>query len=376
MNICVCIKQVPDTNEIKVDPVTHTLVRKGVPSIVNPFDTYAQEVGVRLKEKLGGKVVVISMGPEQAKEAIKTCLSVGADAGYLISSRKFGGSDTLATSYILSEAIKAVEEKEGLKFDLILCGKQAVDGDTAQVGPEIAEHLGLPQITYALDIIEKDGDIQVKRECDEGYDMISTQLPAVVTVVRLPYEPRYPTIKSKMAAKKKEIPVLTEEDIPAISLERCGLSGSPTKVKKTYTPVTEKNGVKLEGMEAEDAAKEAIQSPLLETSIEGARGVIINITGGSNLGLHEVNTAAELVQRSVDPEANIIFGAVIDESLDEDITITVIATGFEKEEDKVPSLGDLTSKTWTPKTSSIGTDTTSSNGDLDIPTFLRKNKSK
>ena len=116
MNICVCIKQVPDTNEIKVDPVTHTLVRKGVPSIVNPFDTYAQEVGVRLKEKLGGKVVVISMGPEQAKEAIKTCLSVGADAGYLISSRKFGGSDTLATSYILSEAIKAVEEKEGLKF--------------------------------------------------------------------------------------------------------------------------------------------------------------------------------------------------------------------------------------------------------------------
>ena len=225
MNICVCIKQVPDTNEIKVDPVTHTLVRKGVPSIVNPFDTYAQEVGVRLKEKLGGKVVVISMGPEQAKEAIKTCLSVGADAGYLISSRKFGGSDTLATSYILSEAIKAVEEKEGLKFDLILCGKQAVDGDTAQVGPEIAEHLGLPQIT----------------------------------VVRLPYEPRYPTIKSKMAAKKKEIPVLTEEDIPAISLERCGLSGSPTKVKKTYTPVTEKNGVKLEGMEAEDAAKEVVK---------------------------------------------------------------------------------------------------------------------
>ena len=274
MNICVCIKQVPDTNEIKVDPVTHTLVRKGVPSIVNPFDTYAQEVGVRLKEKLGGKVVVISMGPEQAKEAIKTCLSVGADAGYLISSRKFGGSDTLATSYILSEAIKAVEEKEGLKFDLILCGKQAVDGDTAQVGPqisehlgipvlsyaqEIAEHLGLPQITYALDIIEKDGDIQVKRECDEGYDMISTQLPAVVTVVRLPYEPRYPTIKSKMAAKKKEIPVLTEEAIPAINLERCGLSGSPTKVKKTYTPVTEKNGVKLQDIEAEDAAKQVVK---------------------------------------------------------------------------------------------------------------------
>ena len=379
MNICVCIKQVPDTNEIKVDPVTHTLVRKGVPSIVNPFDTYAQEVGVRLKEKLGGKVVVISMGPEQAKEAIKTCLSVGADAGYLISSRKFGGSDTLATSYILSEAIKAVEEKEGLKFDLILCGKQAVDGDTAQVGPEIAEHLGLPQITYALDIIEKDGDIQVKRECDEGYDMISTQLPAVVTVVRLPYEPRYPTIKSKMAAKKKEIPVLTEEDIPAISLERCGLSGSPTKVKKTYTPVTEKNGVKLEGMEAEDAAKEAIQSPLLETSIEGAKGVIINITGGEDLGLHEVNTAAELVQRSVDPEANIIFGTVTDPNMTDEIQITVIATGFEKNE-PISSIGvdNIVSKTWEKKINSIpaSSETNSSQNDLDIPSFLRKNKNK
>ena len=127
---------------------------------------------------------------------------------------------------------------------------------------------------------------------------------------------------------------------------------------------------------AEDAAKQAIQSPLLETSIEGARGVIINITGGSNLGLHEVNTAAELVQRSVDPEANIIFGAVIDESLDEDIVITVIATGFEKEEDKVPSIGDITSKSWTPKTSTIASDTTNASGDLDIPTFLRKNKGK
>ncbi|MCI6858292.1 MAG: electron transfer flavoprotein subunit beta/FixA family protein [Eubacterium sp.] len=259
MNICVCVKQVPDTNEIKVDPVTHTLVRKGVPSVVNAFDTYAQEVGVRLKEKLGGKLIVISMGPEQAKDAIKTCLAVGADGGYLVSSKKFGGSDTLATSYILSEAIKAVEEKEGFKFDLILCGKQATDGDTAQVGPEIAEHLGIPQITYALDIIENDGEIQVKRECDEGYDLISTKLPAVITVVKLPYEPRYPTIKSKMAAKKKEIPVLTEDDIPSIDPERCGLGGSPTKVKKTYTPVTEKNGVVLQGLEPEDAAKQVVK---------------------------------------------------------------------------------------------------------------------
>lgn len=259
MNICVCIKQVPDTNEIKVDPVTHTLIRKGVPSIVNPFDMYAQEVGVRLKEKAGGRLVVISMGPAQAAQALKSCLAVGADAAYLISSRSFGGSDTLATSYILSESIKAVEEKEGLKFDLILCGKQATDGDTAQVGPEIAEHLDLPQVTYALDIIEKDGEIQVKREQDAGYDMISTKLPAVVTVVKLPYEPRYPTLKTRMEAKKKEIPVLTEAEIPAIDLAMCGLKGSPTRVKKTYSPVREKQGVKLSGKDPVQAANEVVR---------------------------------------------------------------------------------------------------------------------
>lgn len=259
MNICVCIKQVPDTNEIKVDPVTHTLIRKGVPSIVNPFDMYAQEVGVRLKEKSGGRLVVISMGPPQAAQALRSCLAVGADAAYLISSRSFGGSDTLATSYILSESIKAVEEKEGLRFDLILCGKQATDGDTAQVGPEIAEHLDLPQVTYALDIIEKDGEIQVKREQDAGYDMISTKLPAVVTVVKLPYEPRYPTLKTRMEAKKKEIPVLTEAEIPTIDLTMCGLKGSPTRVKKTYSPVREKQGVKISGKDPVQAADEVVK---------------------------------------------------------------------------------------------------------------------
>ena len=259
MNICVCIKQVPDTNEIKIDPVKHTLIRAGVPSIVNPFDTYAQEVGVRLKEKLGGRLVVITMGPPQAKEAIRSCLSVGADAGYLISGRKFGGSDTLATSYILSEAIKAVEEKEGVKFDLILCGKQAIDGDTAQVGPEIAEHLGIPQVTYALDIQEVDGDLQVKRECDAGYDIISVKLPAVVTVVKLPYEPRYPTYRTRKEARTKEIPVLAEADLTTIDLDRCGLGGSPTKVKSTYTPVREKTGMTIRGMGAEAAAAKLVE---------------------------------------------------------------------------------------------------------------------
>ena len=253
MNILVCVKQVPDTNEIKIDPETHTLVRAGVPSIVNPFDTYALEAGVQIKEAVGGKVVVVSMGPEQAADALKTCLSVGADAAYLVSGREFGGSDTLATSFILSHVVKAVEEKEGAPFDLILCGKQAVDGDTAQVVPELAEHLGLPQITYAMDLTVEDGAIQVKRECDEGYDLMTTSLPAVVTVVKLPTEPRYPTIRSKMAAKKKPIPVLTAEDLK-IDVARCGLKGSPTKVKSTYTPSREKNGMKIAGLPADEAA--------------------------------------------------------------------------------------------------------------------------
>ncbi len=254
MNICVCIKQVPDTNEIRIDPNTHTLVRAGVPSIVNPFDMYALEAAVRLKEKLGGYVYVISMGPMQALSAIRSCLAVGADEGYLVSGRRFGGSDTLATSYILSEAIRTVEKREGIRFDLILAGKQAVDGDTAQVPPGIAEHLGLPQVTYALGIEEKDGKVLVRRDCDSGYDIISVGLPAVITVVRLPYEPRYPSIGPWLAAKKHEIKILSEEDLTTVDLEKCGLRGSPTKVKKTYTPVKEKSGLILSKEPADEAA--------------------------------------------------------------------------------------------------------------------------
>jgi electron transfer flavoprotein alpha/beta subunit len=163
MNILVCIKQVPDTTEIKINPETNTLMREGVPSIVNTFDAYALELGVRLKEKHGGKVTVMSMGPDQAKAALKECLSVGADEAYLLSDRAFGGSDTLATSFILASFASHLEKEKG-KFDLILCGKQAIDGDTGQVGPEMAEHLGLAQVTYAADIRVEDGKTLVKRE--------------------------------------------------------------------------------------------------------------------------------------------------------------------------------------------------------------------
>ena len=257
MNILVCVKQVPDTTEIKIDPVTNTLIRAGVPSIVNPFDAYALEVAVRLKEAAGGKVTVMAMGPEQAKAALKECLSVGADQAYLVSGREFGGSDTLATSYVLSCAIKAVEKEAREKFDVIFCGKQAIDGDTGQVGPELAEHMGYPQITYASDVTYEDDMLQVKRECDDGYDYLTCDLPCVITVVKTPFDPRYPSIRSKMAANKAVIPTIGVAEIE-IDTALCGLKGSPTKVKKTFTPVRDKHGIKIEGKEAPEAAKDLV----------------------------------------------------------------------------------------------------------------------
>lgn len=261
MNSCVCVKQVPDTAEIRIDPERHTLVRAGVPSILNPFDAYALEAAVRLKEQKGGKVTVISMGPVQAQEMLKECLAVGADEAYLISGKGFCGSDTLATSYALSRAIRTVEARTGIEFDLILCGKQAIDGDTAQVGPALAEHLGIPQVTCALDVcVEKSRkELLVKRECEMGYDRIAVRLPAVVTVTRIPYEPRFPTIRTKLAAKKREIPVLAESDLSELVFERCGFSGSPTKVKTTYPVMRKKKGVIWRGLSPEEAAEKLVE---------------------------------------------------------------------------------------------------------------------
>jgi len=254
MRILVCVKQVPDTTEIKIDPVTNTLIRAGVPSIVNPFDAFALEVAARIKDvNPGTTITVVSMGPEQAKEALKSCLAVGGDKAYLVSDRAFGGSDTLATSYILSTAIKALEKKEG-PFDIIFCGKQAIDGDTAQVGPEIAEHLDYPQVTYAVEASIENGAIRVKKETEAGYEILEMQAPAVVTVTKTPFEPRYPSIKTKMAANKAVIETLTSADLE-IDLNKAGLKGSPTKVKKTFTPQLKKGGVKIKEETNADSAK-------------------------------------------------------------------------------------------------------------------------
>lgn len=255
MNMLVCIKQVPDTTEIRIDPVKNTLIRDGVPSIVNPFDAYALELAARIKDTdPTSQIVVLSMGPEQAKNALKECLAVGGDKAYLVSDRAFGGSDTLATSYILSSAIKKLEEIEG-KFDIIFCGKQAIDGDTAQVGPEIAEHIGYPQVTYAIEASVADGMVKVKKEVDEGFEIIGAKMPCVVTVTKPSFDPRYPSIKSKMAANRKEIKTIIADDMPDIDRTRIGLKGSPTKVKKTFTPPVKSGGIKIHEDSNADTAK-------------------------------------------------------------------------------------------------------------------------
>lgn len=257
MNIIVCIKQVPDTTEIRIDPVKKTLIRDGVPSILNPFDGYALEAALRLKDKNpDAKITAVSMGPQQAKAVLKEAVAVGCDKAYLLSDRVFGGSDTLATSYIISNAIRQIEKRDGVTFDLILCGKQAIDGDTAQVGPEIAEHLGIPQVTYAWEAVDNgDQTVTVKREVEEGYEMVKVMTPCLLTFTKPSYDLRIPTIKGKLKANRFEPEVLTSEDVP-MDLTRAGLKGSPTKVKKTFTPEVKTDGIVIaEETEAESVAK-------------------------------------------------------------------------------------------------------------------------
>lgn len=231
MNIIVCIKQVPGTTEIKIDPKTNTLVREGVKSIINPFDTYALEEGVRLKERYGGKVTVITMGPPQAEEALRETISLGADEAILLSDRAFAGSDTWATSYVLSKAISKIAN-----YDIIVCGRQTLDGDTGQVGPELSEMLKIPFVSYVSKIEEiKDKYIRVQRMIEEGHEVIETTLPAVITVVKEINVPRLPSLRGSMKAKTIKIPVWTAADIGA-EPDRAGIPGSPTRVVKVFYP--------------------------------------------------------------------------------------------------------------------------------------------
>ncbi|MEW5804807.1 MAG: electron transfer flavoprotein subunit beta/FixA family protein [bacterium] len=234
MNIIVCIKQVPETGNVRIDPQTHTLIRSGVPSIINPMDTYAIEEALRWKEKLGASTTVLTMGPPQAEGALKEAISMGIDHGILLSDKKFAGSDTYATAYTLALAVRKLAP-----YDLIFCGKQAIDGDTAQVGPGLAEHLGIAHIAYVKKIEEIDRDgalVRAERLMEDGYEIVNIRMPCLLTVVKEINEPRFPSLKGKMRARKLEIPTWSAEDLEAGEMENFGLSGSPTQVRTIFPP--------------------------------------------------------------------------------------------------------------------------------------------
>jgi electron transfer flavoprotein beta subunit len=229
MKIVVCIKQVPDTTEIKINPVTGTLIRDGVPSIMNPDDKGGLEMALRLKDQYGAEVTVITMGPPQADAILREAFAMGVDRAILLTDRAFAGADTLATSNALAGALRCLD------YDLVIGGRQAIDGDTAQVGPEMAEHLGLPQISYVTGL-EYDGNktLTVKKETEEGYQMLSVEMPCVLTVLATANKARYMTVSGIMDAFDKEVEIWTASKID-IEPEKLGLKGSPTRVKKSFT---------------------------------------------------------------------------------------------------------------------------------------------
>ncbi len=250
MEIIVCIKQVPDTTKVKINPETNTLIREGVDSIINPFDLYAIEEGVRLREKHGGTVKILTMGPPQAEEALREAISLGADEGYLITDRAFAGSDTWATSYTLAAAIRMIGD-----FDLILCGKQAIDGDTAQVGPSLAEQLDIPYAAFARNIREvSDKKLVLERMFEGGYEVVRMPLPGLMTVVKEINEPRIASLKGKMKAKKSEIVKFGRSDLDVEDVH-IGLDGSPTRVVKIFSPDLRRAGEKWDGEPGELAGK-------------------------------------------------------------------------------------------------------------------------
>jgi electron transfer flavoprotein beta subunit len=250
MKIVVCIKQVPETQEVRLDPVTHTLQREGVKSIINPFDLYALEEGLRVREQQGGTVTVLSMGPPQAEGALREALTYGADAAVLLSDRAFAGADTWATAYTLARGITTLGGA-----DLIFCGKQAIDGDTAQVGPEMAAFLDIPYVAWARKLTFRQPDVlQVERLLDYGYDGVEVRLPALITVVKEINEPRVPSFKAKLRAKSQKIPVY---GLPELGLEptQVGLPGSFTQVVKVFPPPARGQRERWEGDPAELATR-------------------------------------------------------------------------------------------------------------------------
>ncbi|ACM20165.1 electron transfer flavoprotein, beta subunit [Geotalea daltonii FRC-32] len=249
MLIVACIKQVPDTTQVQIDPVTNTLVREGIPFIVNPYDTHALEESLRLKDRFGCRVAAISMGPPNAEATLKKALALGVDEAILLSDRVFGGADTLATSNVLAAAIRKLSEEE--EVGLVICGKQTIDGDTAQVGPGIATRLGFTQLTL-IDRVEdfdpKGRKIRVRRKLEGRHEMVEAPLPAMLTVVRELNRPRYPTVPMRLASVDAEVKVWNNQ-VLKLDEQKIGLKGSPTWVSRIFSPEREKGEIIGEGIQ-------------------------------------------------------------------------------------------------------------------------------
>ncbi len=258
MHIIVCIKQTPATANIQIDPKTGTLKREGMAAAINPFDEYAIEEAVRIKEKLPGTTVsVVTMGPPQAEDALRDAIARGCDEAFHVTDRAFAGADTWATSYTLQMSIRKIAQ-EKKPFDLIICGKQTNDGDTGHVGPGIAAWLDIPNAAYIGHVEDvKEGSIVVRRMMEDGYDVLEMPTPCLISVVKEINEPRLPSLKGKLAAKKAVIP---KWDAAAIGADKSniGLSGSPTIVAKSFNPPPRKGGERIEGATSEEKAKNLI----------------------------------------------------------------------------------------------------------------------
>lgn len=244
MRIVACAKQVPDTTDVKINPETGTLIREGVESITNPFDEFAVEEALLTREEYGGEVHVLSMGPPQAIEVLRNALAMGADRTYLLSDKAFAGADTLATAYTLAKAIEKIGD-----VDLVICGKQAIDGDTAQVGPGIATRLKIPQLTYVSKVREIDPEkrrIVVERMLEDGKEVVTSSLPTLITVMKDINEPRLPSLLGIKKAAKAEIPIWTAGDL-GVDPKKVGFDGSPTWVMRVFTPEQRGGGEILEG---------------------------------------------------------------------------------------------------------------------------------
>lgn len=250
------MKQVPDTKIIKINPKTNTLDRRSAPAILNPYDAHAVQEAVRLKNKVGGTISVLSMGPPQATAVIKKSIEIGADKGYLISDRAFAGADTLATSYALSKAIERISEE--FPIDIVICGKHAIDGDTGQVGPGIARRVNIPPITNVIEITQVNKDdkkVQVKRKVTNGYELIETEIPCLLTVEKEVNEIEYAPMQNMLNAARYEPIIWSVNDLKNVDKAQLGLKGSPTIVGKMFTPPRPEGGKRIEGTQDEQVAQ-------------------------------------------------------------------------------------------------------------------------